>query len=499
MKHSSFTPAGGAALFTGKYEINNVCSLPSPEGFEIELFSDGSAVLFAATPRAEKYALSQTKKMTGKELPCGKYAFVPEFAVRGIIEGFYGNPWTVDERRRLLSALSDRGMNSYFYGPKDDPFHRDRWDELYGENDADTLKTLISIAGENLMDFRYMLAPGLSIRYSSSEDREKLHAKYAQVMGFGVKKFGLLLDDLESAELYEEDARVYPRQVDAHIDLVNDVYDHITGLDKDASLIVCPTQYWGRTNQEYLTALGRGIRQGCELFYTGPYICSDELTCDFARQFYADTGKKLIWWDNYPVNDMEMVDELHLRPVSGREKGLGACCEGLVSNPMELAESSLVPLLTVADYLWNSSAYDPAESRSEALAQVCPGYEKEVCVLSELCYKSCLEREGHHFEFVRPRGENPDFERALSAGAYPLWQYLSFCLTSLEKLSRSGLKLVRECERWINTAKIFCRGGIALLERGEGELLRAYLYENEDIMKREARRLLDIFEKQSKI
>ena len=140
MKHSSFTPAGGAALFTGKYEINNVCSLPSPEGFEIELFSDGSAVLFAAAPRAEKYALSQAKKMTGKELPCGKYAFVPEFAVRGIIEGFYGNPWTVDERRRLLSALSDRGMNSYFYGPKDDPFHRDRWDELYGENDADMLR-----------------------------------------------------------------------------------------------------------------------------------------------------------------------------------------------------------------------------------------------------------------------------------------------------------------------------------------------------------------------
>lgn len=494
MKHSSFVPSEGYSVFPEEYGVT-----PDPngsaEGFEIVLRADGGAELFASGPRSEKYARAQAFRMAGKLLPCGSYRFEPEFAVRGIIEGFYGKPWTVEERRRVLSVLSGRGMNEYFYGPKDDPFHRDRWDELYGENDADTLKTLIAIARENCMEFRYMLAPGLSIRYSSEEDRAKLRAKYRQVMGFGVKKFGLLLDDLESAELYAEDAEVYPRQVDAHIDLTNHIFDYIRSLDPEAELIVCPTQYWGDTSRDYTVSLGRGIRPECEMFYTGPYICSDRLTCDFAEKFRRDTGKTVIWWDNYPVNDMEMVDELHLRPLKGREPGLGKASAGLVANPMELAESSLLSLITVADCLWNSGDYDPEESRAEALGELCPGYERDVYLLGELCYKSCLEREGHHFAFCDHSGENPGFERALSMGAYPLWQYLSRCLCAMERLSRSELKLARECERWIGTAKKFCRGGIRLIERGDGGPLREYLFEKEDIMKKEARVLLDIFSK----
>ena len=91
-----------------------------------------------------------------------------EFRVRGIIEGFYGKPWSMEARRRVLRALSRRGMNEYFYGPKDDPYHRDRWRELYGEGDDAVLKELIGIATENGMNFRYMLAPGLDIRYTFS-------------------------------------------------------------------------------------------------------------------------------------------------------------------------------------------------------------------------------------------------------------------------------------------------------------------------------------------
>jgi hyaluronoglucosaminidase len=35
------------------------------------------------------------------------------FAVRGVVEGFYGTPWTHEARRSVISFLARRGMNAY--------------------------------------------------------------------------------------------------------------------------------------------------------------------------------------------------------------------------------------------------------------------------------------------------------------------------------------------------------------------------------------------------
>ena len=42
---------------------------------------------------------------------------------KGIIEGFYGIPWTFEERKSMINFLSDIGLNQYIYAPKDDPYH----------------------------------------------------------------------------------------------------------------------------------------------------------------------------------------------------------------------------------------------------------------------------------------------------------------------------------------------------------------------------------------
>jgi hyaluronoglucosaminidase len=55
----------------------------------------------------------------------------PLFYKRGYIEGFYGKPWSFEERIDMLELMSEHCMNTYFYAPKDDPYHRNRWGELY--------------------------------------------------------------------------------------------------------------------------------------------------------------------------------------------------------------------------------------------------------------------------------------------------------------------------------------------------------------------------------
>ena len=50
----------------------------------------------------------------------------PAMRLRGAIEGFYGSPWTHEERMHQLAFYGDVKMNTYIYAPKDDPYHRER-------------------------------------------------------------------------------------------------------------------------------------------------------------------------------------------------------------------------------------------------------------------------------------------------------------------------------------------------------------------------------------
>lgn len=50
--------------------------------------------------------------------------------------GFYGRPWTFDQRRHLYKRLKKLGMNTYLYAPKDDLKHRAEWRILYTPEEA---------------------------------------------------------------------------------------------------------------------------------------------------------------------------------------------------------------------------------------------------------------------------------------------------------------------------------------------------------------------------
>ena len=63
-------------------------------------------------------------------------------AIRGTIEGFYGAPWSMEDRARHLDFLGSVKANTYVYSPKDDPFARDKWRDAYPQATLDALKTL---------------------------------------------------------------------------------------------------------------------------------------------------------------------------------------------------------------------------------------------------------------------------------------------------------------------------------------------------------------------
>lgn len=134
---------------------------------------------------------------------------------------------------------------------------------------------------------------------------------------------------------------------------------HRNLLDKENTLIVCLTEYWGDGSKSYLLALGKGIPADCLILYIGPNICSYELTVENELHFSALTGKKPLYWDNYPVNDANMADEFRADPITGGSSDLYKYSEGHIANPMEYMESYIISLCTRGEYLYDSKNYDP--------------------------------------------------------------------------------------------------------------------------------------------
>src|SRR5437879_12843329 len=92
----------------------------------------------------------------------------------GVVEGFYGRPWSAAQRRQLFAWMKTWGMNTYLYAPKDDSKHRLFWRELYSEREADALKLLIGDCRSKGLRLIYAIAPGLDLSYSSRQDRARL-------------------------------------------------------------------------------------------------------------------------------------------------------------------------------------------------------------------------------------------------------------------------------------------------------------------------------------
>lgn len=380
----------------------------------------------------------------------------PLFAKRGYIEGFYGNPWSHKNRRMMLELMSFYGMNTYYYAPKDDPYHRDKWDELYPEKELSQLSELSDFCKEKFVDFHFCIAPGLSMRYSSEEDFGKLVCKANQLYGIGIRNFGLLLDDIPENLYFEQDKVAFDGEaVNAHVYLSNKFYDYLKQLNPDCKLTVCPLQYHGKGDEYYISKLGQGLSGGINIFWTGKNICSQEITVREAVIFENSTNRKPLYWDNFPVNDAEMQNEMHIGYIDGRERDLYRYSEGVISNTMEYCLSSRIPLLTVCDYLWNPVAYNGYESWLKA-CEIILGEQKDILMpFFDNLLTSCLKVENSPLLNACLNSAQQKFFGGDMFGAYAdMAEYiekLSVCCQHLETVDNP---MLTELVPWADKQKI---------------------------------------------
>src|SRR5688500_10096251 len=119
---------------------------------------------------------------------------VGTFQRRGIVEGFFGPPWSMAQRKALFEFGTARGMNTYLYAPKDDPYHRKLWRLPYPRKEWQQLLRLIRQAHRNNIDFVYGFHPGEGLCFSDTAPIDNLLHKAGRFYQAGVRTFAVLFD-----------------------------------------------------------------------------------------------------------------------------------------------------------------------------------------------------------------------------------------------------------------------------------------------------------------
>jgi hyaluronoglucosaminidase len=281
--------------------------------------------------------------------------------VRGIIEGFYGTPWSWELRRAICAELAGVGMDTYVYAPKDDPLHRDRWRDPYPDEE---LAAFAELVGSGSLRVGIGISPGLSMDPGSEADRRELLAKVHQLTGTGISLVGLLLDDLDPA----------PGLGQAHGELTRWLRD---ALDPSVELFMVPLHYTGTAAPPYLEELGATVPEAVPIGWTGRYVVNRTITAADARAWReAMDGRRPLLWDNTPVNDALMTEHLFTGPLRGREPGLVDELSGYLANPMVQARASLPALRSAAAWLRGEDpedAWQDAVGANRTLMEGCDG------------------------------------------------------------------------------------------------------------------------------
>ena len=353
------------------------------EGYVLAVDAAGGGVVLGGHDAAGVYYGAQTLRQLAGDGTIAGVAVVdsPTLPRRGVVEGFYGSPWTQDERLDQLDFYGRMKLNTYIYAPKADPYHRDRWRDPYPAADLDGLGALVAAATAHHVRFTFAVSPGVSICYSAAADVEALQAKLAALYDLGVRDFAVALDDIE----YDrwncdgDRARYGPNTggtaAQAQVELLNGLQQgFVASHEGTRPLTLVPTEYRNTDDSPYRQVVRARLDPAVQVMWTGGIVVPAEITAGEAATAGDLFGRPVFVWDNYPVNDFpRTAGRLMLGPYTRRDPALGSEIAGVVSNPMNQAAASKVALVGVADFAWNTPAYDPARAHRAAAEQLAAG------------------------------------------------------------------------------------------------------------------------------
>lgn len=324
----------------------------------------------------------------------------------GIIEGFYGRPWSWQDRKATIARLAPAGYGFYLYAPKGDAWLRRRWQEDYPGEMLAALSDFAEACKALGLRFGMGLSPHEIYTDFNSEAKEALGRKLDALDAVGIEDLALLFDDMrgDSPDLAARQAEVVAwaqtRSAATRIFVCPSYYSDDPVLDR----------VFGHRPENYLEDLSAALDPGIEIFWTGEEVCARQFSPGHLARVSAALGRKPFLWDNYPVNDGQRMSQfLHLRGFTGRPASIAAHLAGHGINPSLQPTLACIPALTLVESYARGEAYEYGAACRRA-AETVLGAElgrkvwEDVLNLQEVG----LDRLGEREAVLRGRYENVD-------------------------------------------------------------------------------------------
>ena len=316
---------------------------------------------------------------------------------RGIIEGYYGVPYTAVVTKDLFRFMARYKLNTYMYGAKSDPYHSRYWSDPYpttitpeqeriGYLSQDMMRDITATAHACKVNFVWAIHPGKA--FASPTDRtviDRIMIKLESMHRLGVRQFGVFVDDVgvpsdpDIMRLCAQNLTTLQRRIDERWNTAGAALD-----DTVKPLNYVPQLYaYGWVQLEQGRAFYESLRNTpskVNIFITGRNVWSVPNNHDLSLVSWW-LGREVSWWWNYPCNDNDMTkvfvgdmytnfrDETHIISTDRLQPQLSGT-NTIIINPMQQGELSKIGLFSVADYTWNNGAFNNERSWEAALPAV---------------------------------------------------------------------------------------------------------------------------------
>ena len=452
--------AGKTNILVGTYESNGYVDSYVKDNYDVEgsLFdkfganfvasNNGEIIILGKDTDGAFYGITSLKhifnQMDGSTIRNFEIKDYADTNIRGFIEGYYGIPWSNEDRMSLMKFGGDFKMTSYVFAPKDDSYHKELWRELYPEDELNAIKEMVQVGIDSKCRFVWTAHPFMGGFDASRVDEEiaALLNKFEQLYDAGVRQFGVLGDDVGSLD----------RNV--VIQIMNSVSEWAKAKGDVYDSVFCPAGYnhsWqaGSYGQNYaeLSDYDQGFPEDVQIFWTGEAVCQpvEQKTLDHFKTYRLPEGaserRSPLFWLNWPVNDINggrlMMGKGSLLNTDVNIEDLN----GVVTNPMQEAEASKVAIFAVADYSWNVKEFNDDQSWIDSFKYVDKEASEELYTLAK------------HMSNPEPNGHG--LVLAESEELQPLINEFKNKLANNESIIELGNQLINEMNIIINACDNF--------------------------------------------
>jgi len=310
-----------ASLATpGKYDRHNI-TIRKQEGSEL-----AEIIIVGENTDATFYGLASLEQILDADadnIACGEIQDYADVKNRGIIEGYYGVPYSAEVSQDLFRFMARYKMNMYMYGAKSDPYHSQKWADPYptsitseqkklGYLSQSMLRNITNTAHQCKVNFIWAIHPGSAFTNASNTTVvSKIMTKFQNMYRLGVRQFGLCVDDV-SIPTDDATQQLNASRVTELQNLIDQRWNKegVAPEDTVKPLNVVPQLYnfnqsTEENRQKFYAALSNSPAK-VDVYITGQKTWTVPNTSDF-QLGKSYLGREVSWWWNYPCNDQDVT------------------------------------------------------------------------------------------------------------------------------------------------------------------------------------------------